>query len=109
MSSKPDKGFTRLCFPFLQTNRGPNPEDAITSLCGLAWFLAYMLDKELAEKARLCRVTHKMRVVEDDGDLWFNKSCQSGRMATAINVERKSVLYMYVGGGAVDNEQTVLL
>ena len=30
-------------------------------------------------------------------------------MATAINVDRKSVLYMYVGGGAVDNEQSFLL
>ena len=29
-------------------------------------------------------------------------------MATSINVDRKSVLYMYVGGGAVDYEQTVL-
>ena len=46
VSSKPDKGFTRLCFPFLQMYWGPNPEDAITSLCGLALVLAYILDKE---------------------------------------------------------------
>ena len=97
VSSKEDKGITRLCLPFIQTETGPNPEEAITSLCSLAWFLAYHLEKSLVEKARLCRVTHKMRVVEDDGDLWFNKSCRSARMATSINVDRKSVLFMYVG------------
>ena len=50
-----------------------------------------------------------MRITEDDGDLWFNKSCQSARIATAIKVDRKSFLYMYVGGGAVDHEQSYLL
>jgi len=106
VSSKQDKGITRLCLPFIQTETGPNPEDAITSLCSLAWFLAYHLENALVEKARLCRVTHKMRVVEDDGDLWFNKSCHSARMATCIKIDRKSVVYMYVGGGAVDHDQS---
>ena len=50
-----------------------------------------------------------MRITEDDGELWFNKSCQSDRIATAIKVDRKSALYMYVGGGAVDHEQSYLL
>jgi len=47
VSSKQDKGFTRLCLPFMQTKTGPNPEDAITSLCSLAWFLAYRLENAL--------------------------------------------------------------
>jgi hypothetical protein len=104
VSSNPDKGITRLCFPFLQARWGPDPEDAITSLCGLTWHLAYILDKELVARARLRRASHKMRITEDDGDLWFNKSCQSARIATAIKVDRNSFLYMYVGGGAVDHE-----
>ena len=109
VSAKPDKGITRLCFPFLQTSWGPDPEDAITSRCGLTWLLAFILEKDLVEQTRLCRVSHKIRITEDDGDLRFNKSCQSARIAAAIKVDRKSVLYMYVGGGAVDHEQSYLL
>ena len=109
VSSNPVKGITRLCFPFRQTRRGPDPENVIISLCGLMWLLAYILEKELVAKARLCPVSHKMRITEDDGELWFNKSCQSDRIATAIKVDRKSALYMYVGGGAVDHEQSFLL
>eukprot|EP00959_Pyramimonas_sp_CCMP1952_P366642 7678747-Pyramimonas_sp.AAC.1 len=50
-----------------------------------------------------------MRVIEDDEDLWFNKACQSGRIVTAIKEKGKSVVYMYVGCGAVDHEQSFLL
>ena len=48
-------------------------------------------------------------ITEEDGDLWFNKPCQSGRVATAIKDGGNSVLYMYIGGGAVDHEQSYLL
>ena len=109
VSSKPNKGITRLCFPFLQASGRLDPGDAIASLCGLTWFLAFILEKGLVATGRLCRVLHKMRITEDDGDLWFNKSCQSGRIATTIKDRGKNVLYMYVGGGAVDHEQSYLL
>eukprot|EP00959_Pyramimonas_sp_CCMP1952_P116904 2443592-Pyramimonas_sp.AAC.1 len=50
-----------------------------------------------------------MRVIEEDGDLWFNKACQSRRIATAIKDKGKSAVYMHVGGGAVDHEQCLPL
>ena len=39
----------------------------------------------------------------------LTKGCQSGRIAAAIKAKGKNVLYMYVGGGAVDHEQSYLL
>ena len=33
---------------------------------------------DLVATARLCRVSHKMRITKEDGDLWFNKACKSG-------------------------------
>ena len=109
VSSEGGKGVTRLCFPFIQASRAVDVEGAIASLCGLTWFLAFILEQDLVASGRLCRVLHKMRIRKEDGDLWFNKGCQSDRIATAIKDGRKSVLYMYVGGGAVDHEQSYLL
>ena len=58
---------------------------------------------DLVATARLCRVSHKMRITTEDGDVWVNKACKSGRIATAIKDNNNSVLYMYIGGGAVDH------
>ena len=103
ISSQADKGVTRLCLPFLHVSDALDPEDAIASLCCLTWFLAFLLERDLVATARLCRVSHKMRITKEDGDLWFNKACKSGRIATAIKDNNNSVLYMYIGGGAVDH------
>ena len=104
ISSQADRGLTRLCLPFLQVADVLDPEDAITSLCCLTWYLAFRVEPALVDRARLHRVPHKMRITKEDGDLWFNKSCWSGRIATAIKDGGKNMLYMYVGGGAVDHE-----
>ena len=109
ISSQADKGVTRLCFPFIQASDAVDPEDAIASLCALTWFLAFILEKNLVTTARLCRVSHKMCITEENGDLWFNKPSKTGRIATAIKEESNSILYMYMGGGAVDHEQSYLL
>ena len=61
------------------------------------------VELDLVATARLCRVSHKMRITTEDGDLWVNKACKSGRIATAIKDNNNSVLYMYIGGGAVDH------
>ena len=61
------------------------------------------VELDLVATARLCRVSHKMRITTEDGDLWVNKACKFGRIATAIKDNNNSVLYMYIGGGAVDN------
>ena len=61
------------------------------------------VELDLVATARLCRVSHKMRITTEDGDLWVNKACKSGRIATAIKNNNNSVLYMYIGGGAVDH------
>ena len=109
ISSQSDKGLTRLCLPFLQVSDGHDPEDAIASLCGLTWYLAYHVAHDLVVTARLHRVAHKMRITKEDGDLWFNKACKSSRIATAIKENNNSVLYMYLGGGCVAHEQSYLL
>ena len=109
LSSKPDKGVTRLCLPFIHFADSLDPEDAIASLYALTWVLAFIFERDLVGTARVCRTLHKMRIKEEDGDLWFNKCCKSGRIATAIKDGHKNMLYMYVGGGAVDYEQSYLL
>ena len=100
-----------MCLPYIRASEKIDVERAITDLCSLTWFLAYVVDSELVSRgsARLHRVPHKMRIKEDDGDLWFNKSCTSARMATVIKEGRKNMLYMYIGGGAVDNNQSFLI
>ena len=44
VGSNPEKGFTRLCFPFFQAHREPDPEAAIAALRALTWFLALRID-----------------------------------------------------------------
>ena len=84
VSCEADKGVTRLCFPFLNAHKDLELESAITALCSLTWFLSFVLEKELASNVCVSRELHKMRVKEEDGDLWFNKACPSGRIATVI-------------------------
>ena len=57
-------------------------------------------------------------MVDQEGHLWFNKACASERVATVIQDPRKAqtkqssktnAWYVYLGGGAVDSEQTELL
>ena len=103
ISSQADRGLTRLCLPFLQVSDGLDPEDAIASLWCLTWYLAFHLECNLLTTARLRLILHKMRIIKEDGDLWFNKACKSGRISTAIKENNNSVLYMYIGGGAVDH------
>ena len=50
-----------------------------------------------------------MRTEEEDGDLWFNKRCKSVRIPTTIKDGQQIMLYMYLGRGAVDYEQSYLL
>ena len=109
ISSQPEKGLTRLCFPFLQVSDELDPENAIASLCCLTWYLAFRLERSLVTTARLNLIPHKMTITKEDGDLWFNKGCKSGRIAAAIKEKNNNHLYMYVGGGAVDHEQSHLL
>ena len=58
---------------------------------------------------------HKAEIVEDAaGGVWYNKACRSNRIATTcVDTTMKSNkckrFYMYLGGGAVDQEQTELL
>ena len=113
VSAEPTKGITRLCLPFLANierfGEVVDVEEAISVLCARTWFLAFALDRSFADTACLRRLPHKMRVKEEEGDLWFNKSCSSSRIATTIQVGSKSMVYMYLGGGTVDQEQSQLL
>ena len=102
LSSKPEKGVTRLCLPFIHFADSLDPEDAVASSCALTWFMGLISERDLVGAARLCRTLHKMRSKEEDGDLWLNQCCKSGRIATAIKDDHKHMLYMYVGGDARD-------
>ena len=50
-----------------------------------------------------------MHIKEEEGELWFNKGCSSDRIATVIKADGKNQVYMYLGGGSVDNEQSNLM
>ena len=50
-----------------------------------------------------------MDIKEEECDLWFNKGCSSDRIATVIRAGGKNLVYMYRGGGSVDNAQSYLL
>ena len=110
VSSQADKAVTRLCLPFIDASGGRlDPEDAIASLCSLAWFLAFLLERDLVETGRVWRVSHKGGSTKEDDDLWFNKPCTCGRLATAIEDGNNTMLYMYIGGSAVYHKQSYLL
>ena len=67
----------------------------------------------------MTRVWHKAETkVDEEGNFWFHKACPSERVATVIQDSRKAQTkqsskknkwYAYLGGGAVDSEQTELL
>ena len=103
VSGRADKGMSLICLPFLSSPGIPDPEKAIESILSLAWLLAYFSAFDLVEKARLGRVLHKMHIKEEEGELWFNKGCSSDRIATVIRADGKNQVYMYLGGGSVDN------
>ena len=73
----------------------------------------------VTEEFVLTRVWHKAETkVDQEGHLWFNKACAPERVATVIQDPRKAQTkqssknnkwYAYLGGGAVDSEQTELL
>ena len=109
ISSAPDRGKIRLCFPFIQPSKSMNPEEAITSLCSLTRFLACMQDEGLYTETRVQYVPHKAQVKEDNGQLWWRKSCRFSRMATAITAGNQDMCYMYLGGGAVDDVVSKLI
>ena len=86
-----------------------HPEEAIVSLCGLTWFVAWLLDENLVVGARVRIMLHKTRSSEEDGDLWFNNECNDVRAAAAIKDDGNNALYMYESGNAVDHGQSQLL
>ena len=73
----------------------------------------------VTEDFLLTRVWHKAETkVDQEGHLWFNKACAPERVAAVIQDPRKAQTkqsskknkwYAYLGGGAVDSEQTELL
>ena len=120
LSCKPDGGLTHVCLPFIELGgdrfRGII-EDMIESLGVLVWMVARTVypDKVDARSVKLVRTPHKAEWKDDkDGLLWFNKACESGRIATTIvDTSRQKGArkrwYAYLGGGAVDKDQTAFL
>ena len=54
-------------------------------------------------------VSHKGGSTKEDDDLWFNKPCTCGRLATAIEDGTNTMLYMYIGGHTICQQQSNLL
>jgi hypothetical protein len=86
LSCKPDGGLTHVCLPFLRIGRNWF-WDMIESLGVLVWMVARTVypAKVDAHSVKLVRTPHKAEWKDDkDGLLWFNKACESGRIATTI-------------------------
>ena len=88
ISPTPDKGSTRLVIHFLRASNSMNADEAITSICAMTFYFAYLHDEELVQSTRLERVTHKTDVKQEGDMLWVNKSCGSNRMATTIKTHK---------------------
>ena len=125
LSEKPEGGVTQVCLPFLNLKELlPQITELVDkmrdSLGILVFGLAHLLGTDMVtEDLLLTRVWHKAETkVDQEGNFWFNKACPSERVATVIQDPRKAQTkqsskknkwYAYLGGGAVDSEQTELL
>ena len=114
-----------MCLPFiyLPDKNGKGKKDVefmVEALGVLVWMVAREAcpHKKLRLAARfskLVRTPHKAEWKGDkDGLLWFNKACETSRMATTIvdtteKKGKKKRWYAYLGGGAVDHNQSWLM
>ena len=80
-------------------------EPMLRAIAVLVWYVAESYYPENVEGAALKMTLHKTEVVKDDagGDLWFNKSCASNRIATSIfhpdkPPGKRKQWYIYLGG-----------
>ena len=121
LSEDPRGGLTRVALPFLSmwsmsdSNKGQEAvEPMLRALGVVVWRLARAVFPEKLQGCDLTTIAHKMDSKEDHGALWFNKACESSRLATCIlDPERargkKKRWYAYLGGGTVDTDQSELL
>ena len=123
LSNKPDGGVTQVVPPFLnlqalpwdgvKRRRNSDREDPMNTvepmlqaIGVLVWNSAESYYPDKVQGAVLKMIPHKTEVVKDDagGDLWFNKSCASNRIATGIvhpdkPPGKRKQWYIYLGGG----------
>ena len=115
LSEDPQGGLTRVALPFLYTNEGQDAvEPMLRALGVVVWHLARVVFPEKLEWCELTTIAHKTEIKEDHGALWFNKACESSRLATCILDPtrargNKKQWYVYLGGGAIDVDQSDLL
>ena len=121
LSEDPRGGLTRVALPFLSmgnmsdSNKGQEAvEPMLRALGVVVWHLASAMCPEKLARCELTTIAHKMEIKEDHGALWFNKACPSSRLATCIldparKRGKKKQWYVYLGGGAIDVDQSELL
>ena len=109
VSSSADTGNTRLCFPYICGNHTLLPEKAMVSLCGLTWFLAFLLDENLATGARVRIKPHKALSAGEDSQWWFREVNDDQPAAGAITKDGNDVVYMCEGGYEVQHRQSHVL
>ena len=106
-----------MCLPFLSLPGDCDMEPAIRALGVLVWHVAHAAcpEKDTWGAAKLVQTPHKALWKDDKaGMLWFNKACRSNRIATTIvdiqkRKGKKRRWYAYLGGGAVDHNQSKLM
>ena len=133
LSEDPRGGLTRVCLPFMSMSKWNMPDSSmwqwnmsdsnegqeavepmLRALGVVVWYLAKAMFPEKIKECDLTTIRHKMEIKEDHGALWFNKACDSSRLATCILDParargKKKQWYVYLGGGAIDVNQTELL
>ena len=116
LSEDPRGGLTRVALPFLSMWNDANKavEPMLRALGVVVWNLSRVVFPKKLEGCDLTTIAHKMEIKEDHGALWFNKACASSRLATCILDParargKKKQWYAYLGGGAVDVDQSELL
>ena len=115
LSENSQGGLTRIALPFLSmSNAWDSVEPMLNALGVVVWHLAEALFPMKIAGCQLTTHFHMMEIKKDHGALWFNKACGSSRLATCIfdpnlRGSKRKQWYAYLGGGAIDVEQSELL
>ena len=112
ISISADAGTTRVCLPFINGNHTVGPERAMVSLCGLTWFLAFLVDESLATGARVRIKPHKSFITGEFHQWWFQEIIPNTQLnedlpaAATITKDGTDVMYIYEGGNAVEHKES---
>ena len=124
LSEDPSGGVTLLSVPVLslpclgrlgaaRIDDSYGTEPMLNGLAVLCWHLVGLLQPEEIADGKLVALRHKAEVKEVSGSLWFQKACNSNRVASVLfkatqKAGKRKRIYMYRGGGSLDASATSL-